>query len=222
MGTMASQFTSLNIVYSTVYSGAVQRKHQGFASLAFVRGIYRGPVKSPHIWPVTRKMFPFDLVIINSKSHMAVGILASFHRFYILKRKCTRNCRDLSSHNGYFWHQLIMKIGPVSYMPLYHTSYGIHLVSRRLNNFVDFRSSSLAWRLVGDQIKHGACTFIQQVFHVICTSGIAWSICLQRRVGVRQRIGNTLRPRQNRRHFGDDIFDTFSFRKFVILIKNLL
>ena len=38
MGTMASQITSLAIVYSTVYSGADQRKHQSSASLAFVWG----------------------------------------------------------------------------------------------------------------------------------------------------------------------------------------
>ena len=41
MGAMASQITSLNIVYSTVYSDAHQRKHQSSASLAFVRGIHR-------------------------------------------------------------------------------------------------------------------------------------------------------------------------------------
>ena len=58
MGAMASQITSLIIVYSTVYSGADQRKHQSSASLAFVWGIYRWPVNSPHKWPVTRKMFP--------------------------------------------------------------------------------------------------------------------------------------------------------------------
>ena len=64
MGTIASQITSLTIVYSTVYSGADQRKHHGSASLAFVRGIHRRPVNSPHKWPVTRKMFPFDDVIM--------------------------------------------------------------------------------------------------------------------------------------------------------------
>ena len=64
MGAMASQITSLTIVYSTVYSGADQRKHQSFASLAFVRGIRRWPVNSPHKGPVTRKMFPFDDVIM--------------------------------------------------------------------------------------------------------------------------------------------------------------
>ena len=56
-----TQITSLTIVYSTVYSGADQRKHQSPASLAFVRGIHLWPVNSPH---VTRKMFPFDDVIM--------------------------------------------------------------------------------------------------------------------------------------------------------------
>ena len=65
MGAMASQITSLTIVYATVYSGADQRKHQSSASLAFVRGIHRSPVNSPHKWPVTRKMFPFDDVIMR-------------------------------------------------------------------------------------------------------------------------------------------------------------
>ena len=37
MGAMASQITSLTIVYSTFYSGADQRKHQRSTSLAFVR-----------------------------------------------------------------------------------------------------------------------------------------------------------------------------------------
>ena len=65
MGTIASQITSLTIVYSTVYSDANQRKHQSSASLAFERGIHRGPVSSSHKWPVTRKMFPFDDVIMG-------------------------------------------------------------------------------------------------------------------------------------------------------------
>ena len=48
MEAMASEIISLTIVYSTVYSGADQRKHQSSASLAFVRGIHRWPVNSPH------------------------------------------------------------------------------------------------------------------------------------------------------------------------------
>ena len=66
MGAIASQITSLMIVYSTVHSDADQRKHQSSASLAFVRRIHRGPVNSPHKWPITRKMFPFDDVMIKS------------------------------------------------------------------------------------------------------------------------------------------------------------
>ena len=64
MGMIVSQITSLTIVYSTVYSDADQRKHQSSASQAFVQGIHRGPVNSPHKWPVTWKMFPYDDVII--------------------------------------------------------------------------------------------------------------------------------------------------------------
>ena len=65
MGMVASQIASINIVYSTVYSGADQRKHQSSATLAFAQGIHRSPVNSPHKWPVTRKMFPFDDVIMG-------------------------------------------------------------------------------------------------------------------------------------------------------------
>ena len=48
MSVMASEITSLAIVYLTVYSGADQRKHQSSASLTSVRGIHRWPVNSPH------------------------------------------------------------------------------------------------------------------------------------------------------------------------------
>ena len=65
MTMLASQITSLTVVYSIVYSGVNQRKHQSSASLAFVREIHRGPVNFPHKWPVTRKMFPFDDVIMD-------------------------------------------------------------------------------------------------------------------------------------------------------------
>ena len=70
MDAIASQITSLTIVYSIVYSDADQRKHQSSASLAFVRGIHGGPVNSPHKWPVTRKMFPFDDVIMYCFWHI--------------------------------------------------------------------------------------------------------------------------------------------------------
>ena len=54
---MASQVTSITSAYSTVYSGADQRKHQSTASLTFVRGIHRWPVNSPHKGPITGKCF---------------------------------------------------------------------------------------------------------------------------------------------------------------------
>ena len=65
MSAMVSQITDVTLVYSTVCSGADQRKHQSSASLAFVRGIHRWPVNFPHKGPVTRKMFPFDDVILK-------------------------------------------------------------------------------------------------------------------------------------------------------------
>ena len=67
MGKKASQITGLTIVCSPVYSGADQRKFQSSTSLAFLRGIHRWPVNSPHKGPVRRKMLPFDYdyVIMN-------------------------------------------------------------------------------------------------------------------------------------------------------------
>ena len=67
---MTSQFTSLTIVYSTVYWGADQRKHPSSVTLAFVRGIHRWPVNSPHKVPVMWKMFPFDDAIMCSSHSM--------------------------------------------------------------------------------------------------------------------------------------------------------
>ena len=79
MGTVASQITSLTIVYTTVYSDADQSKHQSSASLAFVWGIHRGPVNSPHKWPVTRKMFPFDDVIMHKDKRNTPDIFFNFY-----------------------------------------------------------------------------------------------------------------------------------------------
>ena len=70
MSEMAFQITSLTIGYSIVYSGVHQRKHQSSASLAFVWGIHRWPVNSPHKGPVTRKMFPFEDVIMWLVFHL--------------------------------------------------------------------------------------------------------------------------------------------------------
>ena len=71
MNAMMSQFTSLTIVYSTFYSVANQRNHQSSAWLAFLKGIQRWPVNSPHKGPVTWKMFPFDDVIMEWQNRAA-------------------------------------------------------------------------------------------------------------------------------------------------------
>ena len=61
-------------LYSNVYSGADQRKHQSSVSLAFVRGIHRWPVNCPHKWPVTRKIFPFDDVIMYATVYELISL----------------------------------------------------------------------------------------------------------------------------------------------------
>ena len=64
MITVASQITSLTVVYSTVYSDAGQRKHQKLRVTVLCVGNSPGAVNSPHKGPVTRKMLPFDDVIM--------------------------------------------------------------------------------------------------------------------------------------------------------------
>ena len=64
MNAMAFQITGVSFVCSTICSGADKEKHQASGSLAVERGIHRWPVDSPHKGPVTRKMFPFDDVIM--------------------------------------------------------------------------------------------------------------------------------------------------------------
>ena len=59
MGATASQITGVSIVYSTVCSGADKKKT---AKLCVTGYFCEG--NSPIIGPVTRKMFPFDDVIV--------------------------------------------------------------------------------------------------------------------------------------------------------------
>ena len=87
MGAMTSQITNLTIVYSSVYWGADQKKHQSSASLGFVWGIHRWPSNSPHKGPVTRKIFPFDDVIMTwiiDASFLLTIVLSTFRYITIL------------------------------------------------------------------------------------------------------------------------------------------
>ena len=72
MGAIASQITSLTIVYSTVYSEADKK-----TSKLRVNGLCaeNSPEtgECPHKWPITRKMFPFDDVIIRTEKNDAVS-----------------------------------------------------------------------------------------------------------------------------------------------------
>ena len=121
MGTIAPQITSLTIVYSIVYSDADQRKHQSSASLAFVRGIHRGPVNSPHKWPVTRKIFPFDDVIMRDDIRWPVQtviIICHYHhrmwnhwQLYCLF-KCLLELRCLMNfHSFQFCFRIVIVLG---------------------------------------------------------------------------------------------------------------
>ena len=107
MSILPSQITSLAIVYSTVYSGGDQRKHQSSMSMAFVRGIYHWPVNSGHKGPVTPKMFPFDDEVMFSDyitpmpvkqpwrmwviNHMTELVLAPYQN---KTRKQSTNCME--------------------------------------------------------------------------------------------------------------------------------
>ena len=102
MGVLASQISSLTIVHSNVYSGADQRKHQSSVSLAFVRGIHRWPVNSPHKWPVTRKMFPFDDVIMLSSVN-DLGITKQFQQVVWYSRLTIWQPLNVSFSPFYVW-----------------------------------------------------------------------------------------------------------------------
>ena len=66
MSAMASQITRVSIdgLLNRLFRRR-SKKHQSSASLAFVMGIHWCPLNSPHKGPVTRKMFPFDDVIME-------------------------------------------------------------------------------------------------------------------------------------------------------------
>ena len=93
MSAMASRITSLTTVFSIVYSGADQRKHQSSASLAFVWGIHRWPLNSPHKGPVTLKMFPFNDIIT----------LRSFEILHSLRTVQVRTAVGLKNGRNSYW-----------------------------------------------------------------------------------------------------------------------
>ena len=102
MSMMASQITSISIVYSTLCSNADQIKHQSSSmTLAIVRGIHRWLVNSPHKGPVTRKIFPFDDVIMTLLLYNSIPWRCLFH--------CPIRCFIETSQSGEIgrWNYLI-------------------------------------------------------------------------------------------------------------------
>ena len=127
MGAMASQITSLTIVYSTVYSGA---EHQSSASLAFVRGIHRSPVNSPYTRPVTRKMFSFDDVIMHfmCSSVLHIWWAMYFHRPRAGYRRLFWNRRKL------FWSKGLVGLSLPCWSSTKHASDGISIKNSNFCN----------------------------------------------------------------------------------------
>ena len=143
MSTMASQITSLTIVYSAVYSGTDQRKHQSSPSLAFVRGIHRWPGNSPLKWSVTRKMLPFDDVIMSllnvSLPAMWVinacrKIVEQWNGFQELTWLCTRNSPE--SSNGTVMSFVHFVVTQVICMVIIYSQHNGDTISIFCNAFV--------------------------------------------------------------------------------------
>ena len=105
MSTMAPQITSHMIVYSTVYWGTDERKNQSYASLAFVRW----QVNSPHKRPVTRKMFPFDDVIMIMKLDELYSVFFCTFRpvIVIVTRRHNAGDRDIDRLTKYIVYNLV-------------------------------------------------------------------------------------------------------------------
>ena len=99
MSAMAPQITGVTIVYSTVCTGADQRKHQSSASLALLRGNHRWPMNSPHKGPGTRKIFSFDDVIM-----CLISNVSSMRRAWISVTHCIIKNVLKNSRSYVYWN----------------------------------------------------------------------------------------------------------------------
>ena len=85
---MMSQITSFTFVYSTIYSGIDQRKHQKLCITGLFTGNSRVTGEFPAQGPKMQKMFPFDDVImliydIVVKDFQGKRILVNFNFYYV-------------------------------------------------------------------------------------------------------------------------------------------
>ena len=111
MDMMASEITSLTFVYSTVCSGTDQRKHRNSASLAFVRGINRWLVNSLHKGSGTRKMSPFDGVIMHS--------LALSHWYHVSVAGDVLMCSTMNFRQRMAWLAVSLYLGATCWIMYY-------------------------------------------------------------------------------------------------------
>ena len=88
MSAMASQITSVTIVYSIVGSGADQRKHQSSTSLVFVRGIHRWPGKFP-----TQRASNAEIVSIWWRHHTQITYYSSCWCIFVRDLEVLRRSR---------------------------------------------------------------------------------------------------------------------------------
>ena len=133
MSMMASQITSLMIVNLTFYSGTDQRKHQSSAPLAFVRGIHRWLVNSLHKKTVTRKMFPFDDVIMFSRNWYAKQ-LNNVIMYVSLSRKWL--CAHSSVILMFIKHKVTLKWAHKEFATPVHTLSYIYCLQYGIENYI--------------------------------------------------------------------------------------
>ena len=104
-------------------------KCQHAESLAFVWGIHRWPLNSPHKGPVARKMFPFDDVIMQ----LRVGL---------------RPCPDyLWNDNGYDAQKLLARISFEFFVSwdIEHQRYGTQACFCHSREFFNITETSKHW-----------------------------------------------------------------------------
>ena len=195
MGAMASQIAKLTIVYWTVYSGADQRKHQSSASLAFVRGIHRWPVNYPHTWPVTRKMFPFNDVIMSwSVQHRGIFHRAIWRWDTIKVRKIWMICH---AENGakyilYFWRKNLLTYDTTGrtncrswhyfycHLPIHYGQFALkkqcqmRLFLRHITCIADNKSFLSYFLFVSSQMQTGQNTECQILWWNIVWKNFEW------------------------------------------------
>ena len=143
MSAMASQINSLTIFYPTVYSGADQGKYQSSASPAFVRRIHRWSVNSPHKGPVTRKMFPFDDVII----WMSVNYIAKNDDWLLQWRRISRCLKSpvaILFVQQIVWFNNKGSIKPPHYWPFMREAIGEQLIPTQRSSCME--SVYISWR----------------------------------------------------------------------------